>query len=538
MLNLYQVFIVDDEPSARLGLCEYFPWERYDCRVAGQAEDGKKAWQKIQALRPDIVLTDVKMPNMDGLELAALVSQELPDTKIIFISGYNDVHYLKEAFHVAAVDYIFKPINLKEVERVIQKATGSLGDRQKQKALVQQMEAQLLQSMPFLKEKFFMALIRDQDFRAGEIQKKMEFLNISFPDSSLYHIVVISVDSAAELFGGMSERESQLLAFAVLNVVQELLERFFSGYSFEDSRGEYVCIVCLSRGQEEQLLTFAEEVRANLAQSLDLSTTVGIGSPAAGLNELRHSYLKAAKAVEQRLFVGRNQVIVMEDEEQAEQDRYQFDFQRPERLSGLLQAGDYASAEKEAGAFFKEVLCHHEMPKRYVQSLCMNLLLLPNQLLYECGGEPETAVKSEPQEIEDFYKLETVREMEAFILARYRAVCAFFEGRRNSKQRALIRKIQEVIRERYAENLTINQIADAVYFSATYLSFLFKQETGETINDYITAVRMEKAKEMLADPTVRSYEICRAVGYQDAGYFSKIFKKYTGCSPSQYREKL
>lgn len=538
MLNLYQVFVVDDEPSARLGLCEYFPWEQYGCRVVGEAENGKEAWQKIQELKPDIVLTDVKMPIMDGLELASLISRHFPDTKIIFISGYNDVHYLKAAFHVAALDYIFKPINLKEVERVIQKATGSLGDKRKQKALILQMESQLIQSMPFLKEKFFMALIRDPDFRAEELHKKMEFLNISLPESGQYHIVVISVDSAADLFDEMSEREAQLLSFAVLNVVQELLERFFSGYSFEDSRGEYVCIVCSSRGQEEQLLAFAEEVQKSLAQSLELSTTVGIGSPVTVLQQLHHSYVNASRAVEQRLFMGQNRVIVMEDEERAEQGRYQFDFQLPARLSEVLQAGDYPTAEKEVTAFFDEVLRHHEMPKRYVQSFCMNLLLLPNQLLYESSGEPEQAVMNEPQEIEQFYKLETVQEMQSFILDRYRAVCTFFEGRRNSKQRALIRKIQEVIRTRYAENLTINQIADEVYFSATYLSFLFKQETGETINDYITAVRMEKAKEMLADPTVRSYEVCRAVGYQDAGYFSKIFKKYTGYSPSQYREKL
>ncbi|MBE5040186.1 response regulator [Ructibacterium gallinarum] len=535
---MYQVFVVDDEPSARLGLCEYFPWEKYGCRVAGEAEDGKQAWEKIREEKPDIVLTDVKMPNMDGLELAALISRELPDTKIIFISGYSDVRYLKEAFHVAAVDYIFKPINLKEVEKVIQKVTGSLGDRQKQKAMILQMETQLLQSMPFLKEKFFMALIRDSDFREEELKKKMEFLNVRFPSGNLYYILIVSVDSAAEVFGGRSERESQLLSFAVLNVVQELLEKYFIGYSFEDSRGEYVCIVCPRRGQEEQLLLLAEEIRENLAQFLELSTTVGIGSPAEELCELRHSYIKAARAVEQRLFMGQNRIIVTEDEDRPEQDWYQIDFRRPERLSDFLQNGDYGSAKKEIMDFFGEIGRHHEMPKWYIQSLCMNLLLLPDQLLYEYGGREAAKEQEIPQEIERFYKIETVREMERFIADRYQAVCSFFEGRRNSKQRALIRKIQEVIQERYAENLTINQIADEVYFSATYLSFLFKQETGETINDYITSVRMEKAKEMLSDPAIKSYEVCRAVGYQDAGYFSKLFKKYTGCSPSQYREKL
>ena len=535
---MYKVFIVDDEPSARLGLSECFPWEQYGCVVVGEAENGKEALDKISRLKPDIVLTDVKMPYVDGIELAKQINLRFPEIKIIFISGYNDIRYLKEAFHVSAIDYIFKPINLKEVERVIGKATGSLGNEQKQQALILRMESQLIQSMPFLKEKFFMTLIRDNDFRKEELEKKMKFLNISFPADGLYSIVLVSVDSSAEIFGERSERDSQLLSFAILNVLQELLERIFIGYSFEESRGEYVCIICLKRRQQENIMEFAEEVQKNLLQSLDLSITIGIGAPVESLEELRNSYHNAAKAVSQRLFIGQNKVIVMEEEEAEEQKRFQPDFGQIERLSGFLKAGETQAVERELESFFLEVSRHHEMSKQYIQSLCMNFFLLPNQLLYECGEEAEQYMKNELRQIEDFYKLETLSEMKLFVMERCRRVCAYFESRRDSKQRSLIRRIQEIIKQRYAENITINQIADEVFFSATYLSFIFKQETGQTINDYITFVRIEKAKELLADPTIRSYEVCRSVGYQDAGYFSKIFKKYTGCSPSQYREKL
>lgn len=536
---MYKLFIVDDEPLVRDGLRDYFDWGKYGIEVVGEAEDGEAALQAFSLLKPHIVLTDVKMPNIDGILLAGRLREQMPDIKIIFISGHDDVEYLKSALKVDAVDYIFKPVNFKELGAVIEKVLGILGGEEKQKDLIYSMNIKLMQSMPYLREKFFMTLVRDECEEGEELRNKLEFLELKLPVQGLFCTFVITIDDRVSIFENMPERDRQLTSFSVLNICQELIDTHLHGYVFENLQGEFVGILSfVAEENEEQLFTLASEIKDNLLKYLQLSVTIGVGKTVQKLNKVYQSYSMAFEAVSQKLFLGKNKVITIDNLQTDHENEYRFDTMKLEKFSAVVKAAD----EEKLIALTEEVFCElanaRKVNIKYCQNLCLQFILLASRLMIEMEIRTEVLEMDESILWEQVFKQETVEDMKRLIIHYFVKVCRYINDKRSKKSRNVIQQIKDIIHARYKENLTVNDIANEVYLTSTYVCLIFKQETGETINDYITKLRIEKAKELLKDSRNKLYDICYAVGYSDPSYFSKLFKKYTGLSPTEYREKV
>lgn len=536
-----KVFIVDDEPSARNGLREYIDWAQYNCQVVGEAEDGVKALKAIGELQPDIVFTDVKMPNMDGVTLANRLHEMSDKIKIIFISGYDDLKFLKGAFKVAAVDYILKPVDLDEVEKVLGKVAGILKEEQQRSDLLRGMDQKLLQSMPLLQSRFFTTLIRDECVVDEAFLERMRFLDISFDMKGAFSALVVSPDNAEAAFEISNERDYQRASFAILNICQEIVEANAAGYAFETKRGEYTCILNLESAEEKEsqtIITISNQIRDALEKYFHLSVTIGVGDVVDKIENLRFSYSEASNAAEQKFFIGKNQTIAMDVQAGNGKTAYHYEFSLSDKLKQCLKNGDYENAAVHLNQFFDSLKQSNTLTSQYVKSLCLNLLLLPSQVLWENqmgSGEYEA---NDQEKVELFFKKDTIEEMKEFLCSEYQRVCGLIAGNRNTRQNSMITLIKNVIEKNYHKSITIQDIAEEVYLSCTYLSVLFKQETGQTVVEYLTQLRMEKAKELLKDPTVKFYDICYRVGYTEPSYFSKLFKKHTGMTMSQYREQL
>lgn len=532
-MGLFRVLIVDDEPMARMGLRDCYDWARFECELAGEAEDGVKALEFLEQQTVDIVLTDVKMPNMDGVTLAQEIAERYPEIKVILISGYNEIEYLKAALRASAVDYILKPIHLPELEEAVERAVQGLKQLRLQEKERYQMDVKLLKSMPLLKERFLMTLIRDDIADQRVLAEQMQYHNISFPLSGRMSVVVISLD---QLEQRMAEREYQRLSFAILNVCQELLEQHCAGYCFESGRGEYVCLVNLEQKDESSLRRFSEEIRASLCNYLELDVTLGMGPVVTDITALKECYRSAVRALEHRLVLGKNRVITPDELDGEEENGGRFDHALTQKLADCLRVGNYVEARQLTDAFFDVLLENKALSPNYVQSMCLFLLLIPGRVVAEEALETEELSNDSQQQYEELCRMETVDEMKYYVLQKFRDVCDYIN--QYSGEGTVIRSVKKQIEEQYSRNLTIKDLAAGVYLSPTYLSYLFKQKTGCTINDYITAVRMERAKELLKDPSYALSEIAHEVGYHEQGYFTRIFKKYTGQSPGKYRGSL
>lgn len=533
---MYKLVIVDDELSARAGLKDCFDWSEFEIEVAGEADNGIKALEVIQKVKPDIVITDVKMPKMDGIKLSAELSRLYKNIKIIFISGYDEFEYLKSALKIEAVDYILKPVNLKEMRSVIKKVGLMLEGNERQKRTIYQMHTRLMQSMPLLREKFLMSIVREGLSEGNKLQEKLDFLDLKLKLEGKYIVLIISIDDYASLFDGVSAKERELTSFSVLNICQELIESQFSGYSYENRPGEYICLLEL-KTDEEKLFAFITEIQSKLEKFLNIKVTIGIGSEVDSLGNLPQSYKMAYEAVSQKLFLGKNHVIAIDSIGTYQPVIPVLDMEKWNKLVLATKTADKESVLLLIDSLFEELAASRSININYCHNVCLQLLIIASGLLMDMEiihDDELTDVKSKWDYV---FKLETIEDMREFAKSYYRGACGLISEKRNKRSTNVVEKVKDIINKKYNTNLTINSIAKEVYIASTYLCLVFRQETGETLNEYLTGVRINKAKELLMDPGIKLYDVCFAVGYTDASYFTKIFKKSTGLTPSDFRRK-
>ncbi|MCY9660919.1 response regulator [Paenibacillus chondroitinus] len=537
---MFRLVIVDDEPTVRHGLMSYFEWEKYGIEVVGEADDGDVGLEVIESLKPDIVLTDVRMPQMDGIRLSHAIKARFPLMKIVFVSGHDDADYLKSALKVNAVDYIFKPVDRLELAAVVERVVNELKEAEQERTYIVDMQAKLTQSMPLLREKFLMSLIRDGIPHSGRIKDRLDFLGLVLPSDAVYWTIVVKIDDSDQVVATRSERDQQLLAYSILNIIQEIIGKYMQGYVFENRNGEYVGILRMGEEdtQEEMLLGMAEDIRDSLLKWLKISVTIGVGERISELAALPQSYNRAQEAADHRWYLGKSRIISIDHLEHDNESVYRFDAAQGERIISVVKSSDKTALHAELDDVFIPLAQNRRLGFSNARNVSLQLILLTSRLLQELNMLGPDMEKKERDLWERIFKQERMADLRQIVEEHLLQVSESIEEKRKGKPKNVIERIHALIEQRYAENLQIGDIAKEVYLSSTYMCLLFKQETGETINEFLTKVRIEKAKELLSDPRNKFYEVCFMVGYSDPSYFSKLFKKYVGLTPSAYRDQM
>ncbi|NBC70709.1 response regulator [Paenibacillus sacheonensis] len=543
---MYKLLIVDDEPTVRAGLRSYFNWSSFGVEVMGEADDGDVALGMIEQQPPDLILTDVRMPTMDGITLSREVSARFPGAKIIFVSGHDDADYLKSALKVSAVDYIFKPVNLDELSAVIKRVVADLDAERAERRLKEELQVKLKEGMPLLREKFLLSLI-GSGVPKQDLRERLDFLGLRLPVDASYWVMVIAVDDMAGVMGSRTERDRQLLWYSVLNIFGELIDRYLGGYAFEHRAGEFIGILLgndesdtASSDAVEAILALAGEVRSNLEQWLKIGVTIGISERVTTLSELSEAYRGAREAADHKWYLGKNRIISMDSLRGPETDDGGYKRHDPPDHEELLSALKAANADKLRDILDKVFLDLNRGRRdglKYGRNVCLQLALAVGQLLMELNVQSPELESAESTLWESLLAQETLGEMRQLLESHVTAACDRIREKRTGKTANLVERVRAIIERSYANGgLTVAEIGKEVYLTPTYVSLLFKQETGQTVNEYLTQVRVEKAKELLRDPQYKFYDICYAIGYTDPSYFTKLFKKATGVTPSVYRE--
>ncbi|SDW98503.1 response regulator [Paenibacillus sp. CF384] len=542
---MYKLLIVDDEPTVRTGLSSYFDWSSHGIEVIGEADDGDVALAFIEQELPDLILSDIRMPNMDGITMARQISATYPEVQIIFVSGHDDAEYLKSAMKVSAVDYIFKPVNLQELTEVIKKVVADLDYRGHEQRRKEEMRSKLKEGMPLLREKFLLSLIGNA-IPKHNLQDRLAFLGLELPIEASYWIMAISVDDLGEVTALRSEVDRQLLWYSVLNICRELIDVHMSGYAFEHRSGEFVGILRTepladdAQDAANVLLALAADIRENLERWLKIGVTIGIGDRADSLAELAQGYKQAREAVTHKWYLGKNRIITMNSLENPESDgggSSKFDPEHQEQLVSALKAADLEKVREVLDLLFSDMNRNRTAGLKYGRNVCLQMALVVGQLLMELNVQSPELESAESVLWEALFEQETIGEMRQLIESHLLSACDRIREKRTGKVANLAERVRAIIEHNYADgNLTVEVIGKEVYLTPTYVSLLYKQETGQTINEYLTQVRVERAKAMLRDHRYKFYDICYAIGYTDPSYFTKLFKKSTGVTPSVYRD--
>lgn len=543
---MVKVYLVEDEIIIRQSIKNSIDWEKEGYEFVGDASDGELALPVILKEKPDILITDIRMPFMDGLELSRMVKAELPDIKIVILSGYDDFEYAKQAIKIGVAEYLLKPVSsavlLEHLSEIAEKVRDEREDLALKKVYYQEMQ----ENEELIKMKFLGELISGKLSLADAMEKGKRFhMNLSGPFYRIFLFKFIQEDH-------VQAEQSEALAEAyeaVGNYVDGLKDAFRFQRGVE---GWAFLLTSVEEDMEAQTERFIEGLKEVIAPFEALTWFGGIGSEAARLRELRYSFREADKAFAGRFVQEPNQIISVEQLNYEQLDN-EFDAnifgeinQFDQIITRFLSSGSREEVESFVGALFTEISEDHFrslMIRQYIiMDIYATVLAFCKKLRKDTGADGEAAGQMESlRENEEILKravltAESVDDIKDYIGTLLDHVIELrntLSGRRYSD---IIRTARKRIEQDYmSEDISLNTVAAEVCMSPSYFSSVFSKEMGKTFIEYLTEVRMEKAKQYLVCSSMKTSEISYEVGYKDPHYFSYIFKKTQGCTPKEYR---
>ncbi len=540
-MNEIKVFLVEDEMVIRRGIKNSIDWEKEGYIFCGEASDGELAYPMIIKEKPDILITDIRMPFMDGLELCKLVKKELPNIKILILSGYDEFDYAKEAIRLGVTEYLLKPISSGKLLEALNGVSESIRREKEDKDLVHKYMEEMRENTEHEKQKFFEQMIAGNLSMADALEtgKKYE-MNLS---AGMYNLLLFRFTLGEE-----NRKSGELLGEAEY-AIEKLTERL--EYVFEFQRGVEGWAFLLMADNEEQMSERVKELSKDLEEIMKNYSTIayfgGIGQPVARLRELERSFREAERALAARFTMELNRIISVEDIRMAQNvdtldDIEITSFGEIEKTRTMLEKFLNNGAEDEIDEFVDVYIS--ELPEENLKSVLMRQYIIMDAyivMMSFCekieGIEGEMQAQSEElkNSMKTIQTLEEIKNYIRMLLKKIIGVRDTISGRRYSD---IIEIAKDQIRKTYmSDEISLNTIAAEVGMSPSYFSSIFSKEMGKTFVEYLTEIRMDRAKELLMCSSMKTSEIGYEVGYKDPHYFSYIFKKTQNCTPKEFRAR-
>lgn len=540
-MNEIKVFLVEDEMVIRRGIKNSIDWEKEGYIFCGEASDGELAYPMIIKEKPDILITDIRMPFMDGLELCKLVKKELPNIKILILSGYDEFDYAKEAIRLGVTEYLLKPISSGKLLEALNGVSESIRREKEDKDLVRKYMEEMRENTEHEKQKFFEQMIAGNLSMADALEtgKKYE-MNLS---AGMYNLLLFRFTLGKE-----NRKSGELLGEAEY-AIEKLTERL--EYVFEFQRDVEGWAFLLMADNEEQMSERVKELSKDLEEIMKNYSTIayfgGIGQPVARLRELEESFREAERALAARFTMELNRIISVEDIRMAQNvdtldDIEITSFGEIEKTRTMLEKFLNNGAEDEIDEFVDVYI--NELPEENLKSVLMRQYIIMDAyivMMSFCekieGIEGEMQAQSEElkNSMKTIQTLEEIKNYIRMLLKKIIGVRDTISGRRYSD---IIEIAKDQIRKTYmSDEISLNTIAAEVGMSPSYFSSIFSKEMGKTFVEYLTEIRMDRAKELLMCSSMKTSEIGYEVGYKDPHYFSYIFKKTQNCTPKEFRAR-
>ena len=527
---MLKVFLVEDEFVMREGIKNNIDWNAHGYEFCGEAADGEVAFPMIQKLKPDIVITDIRMPFMDGLELSKLIKKEMPWIEIIILTGFEEFAYAKEAIKIGVAQYLSKPISGDELIQELNLLSDKITEKKRDREIQEQYNREMEENNQKNRKDFFQDLVSGEQTPAN-LHEMAEQLEIDI--SAMWYNIV--------LFQLKLGRNSEEIFSNRMVSAEEEIRRWGEKYQLLIfDRGLEGMAVLFKGDSEEEIQQlqneYMEQLEKILANYKDIKYFGGIGRPVKRLRELPESFESARIAFAHRYLLSESTII---NSEAIQENEEEFDIENVNpkqvdrtRILEFLKLGDKEETRYFVDEFFKEIGKNAIQSNIFRQYIVMDAYFCVKEFVenLELSSEQITPPDFSSGELKDE---EGARGYVTSVI--YTAV-TLREQTANDRYRGVVSEVMHYIEENYGdEDLSLNQVAAHVNFSPNHLSTIFSQQTDQTFIKYLTDYRMSKAKELLRCTGDKSSVISMKVGYKDPHYFSYLFKKTQGMTPTQYR---
>ena len=532
-MKKYSVLLVDDEEDVVEAIVQKIDWEGLGYSLAGYAKNGLEALEIAEEKQIDVVLTDIKMPYMDGLTLSHRLKELYPSIKIIIFSGFDEFEYAKEAIRLEAEEYMLKPVDAGELSRVFQKVHDALDQEFDEKQSIHRLKNYYLESLPILQESFYTSLI-EGTLPQQDMESTLLDYQISLPGK--YYAVVILHNSLSLSPEGINPL---LITMSIRKLAEERLQKNWRPCFFT-YLGNTLLIAQLDRETDSIKLTDDCEILCRMAKHVCKATvTAGIGKTVSHLVDLPLSYLGARDAVAYRVLYGRGKAIAISEIglEGKEERNVNKEIIDEERLLDIYRS-IRMSSEEELDKCIDLYVENSHLDSPSLQEYHFFLMdLVTNMHKFLLSKQMDTNLIF-PKEEDVYQKVQqfSLAELSQWLKEVCKKIQRHIQEMRSDKTKSFVKRAVEHVHSHYMDkDLTVEALSQELHVSAAYFSTVFKRETGKSFINYLTDYRMEKAIRLLMEEEEKTYIIAESVGYSDPNYFSYAFKKKFGMSPSKYK---
>lgn len=535
---MIKIFLVEDEILIRNAIKSSIDWDKEGYKFVGEASDGELAYPLIMKTQPDILITDIKMPFMDGLELSEMVKKEIPDIKIVILSGYNDFDYAKRAISIGITEYILKPVSAEKLLEVIGGVAEVIKKEKSDRELLRKYVEDMQENVEQEKNRLFNQILAES-LSVTETLEIGRGLGMNLA-AECYNILLF------KLMDGETSMDKELKekAWTDIDNYFHSLDKF---YCFR--RGiDGFALLCMGDGEEDverQIETLRERIHDKMLKYPQMEYFGGIGKPVSRIRNIRDSFHEAERAFAGRFVTSERRIVYYEELNSININADEPDVEGAgsieklrKRVSRFLRNGTV----EEIPEFMKT--CFEEMPDRNLRSMMMRQYIMMDIYLQiiTFGDELELTQEEVQQECGEMKSmadyLSSEEKTREYAEQMVRKMIELRERTADRRYSDIIQQAQSYILKNYmTEEISLNAVSASVNMSPSYFSSIFGQEVGKTFVEYLTEIRMDKAKELLMCSSKKTSEIGYEVGYKDSHYFSYIFKKTQGCSPKDYRSR-
>jgi len=532
---MIKVFLVEDEFVIRDGIKKNIDWEGHGYKFCGEASDGELAYPMIKKEKPDIVITDIRMPFMNGLELSKLIKKEMPWVEIIILSGFEEFEYAKEAINIGVAQYLTKPISGEDLLKELNDISIKIEENKREREIREKYLSEMKENTISERKVFFEKLVTGSQSAAELIQsaEKLE-MNIS---SIYYGIMLSKINVKAHSQDEFSHR---------LISIEEEIESYINEDDIimfdRDLEGKAFLFKADSKEELNSIIdSFVEKLKEIFTKYDGIGYFGGIGEIAERLGDVPKSFETASKAFTKRYFSNDSAFVRSEDIKYISETTDKFDVENLDvkqldrsKIKEFLKFGDGTETEYFVDEFIGALGSNAFQSQIFRQYIIMDVYFSVAEFI-----KGITTDNSE-QSLSGFKPdlIRTEEESKSYFISIINKGIEIREGNVSDHNNDVVDNVKQYIEENYAdEELSLNSMASHVNFSPNHLSMVFSQQTGNTLIKYLTDFRMNKAKELLKCTNKKSSEISIMVGYKDPHYFSYLFKKTQGMTPTQFREK-
>ena len=543
---MLKIFLAEDEVVVRETIKRMIPWEELGFELVGEAADGEMALPLLLRQQPDLLITDIKMPFMDGLTLARLAKKEIPGLKVVILSGYDDFNYAKQAIGIGVEDYLLKPITKNALIERLSEIRSRYEHEKTQKEYYEKFQREMQAYEKNSSRDFFEALVGGS-MDMMEVYKRAEKLGLDIV-AEAYNVLIFTMN-CDEDFSGQRDEYSSWEAESL-----ELLENFFAGHSSAMLfRSNIFSYGVLLKGQretiEENTRACVDEIRKILSrQDGRREWFLAVGQSVDRLSQIQKSYHTASRAFSQRYLYDENILYYdemetmehpggqAETEDNAYLQKVDVNALNPAILQKFLSNGLQEETENFVKDYFYAIGQEPMESLVFRNYVILNVRFSVISFIKGLGCDTNEMESADTEEV----LAESGKNMESAIAYAKKMISQAIEIRdQNSgnKNRSILKTAVDFIDSHYMdEEISLNTVANVANVSSNHFSALFSQNMGQTFIEYLTSLRMNKAKELLRCTGMRSSEIAGEIGYKDAHYFSYLFKKIQGMTPSDYRK--